>query len=49
MIDDVVFLAPGRPPMLTDQFAAALSAQAGHAAPKFDGKSEIQEIKVLGD
>ncbi|MDB5809234.1 MAG: ketosteroid isomerase [Betaproteobacteria bacterium] len=47
--DDVVFLIPGRPPMLKDEFAAALRAQAGNQAPKFDGYSEIQEIKVLGD
>ena len=47
--DDVVFLVPGRPPMFKDEFAAALRAQVGKTAPKFDGKSEIQEIKVLGD
>ena len=47
--DDVVFLVPGRPPMFKSEFATAMKAQAGKAAPKFDGKSEIQEIKVLGD
>jgi len=47
--DDVVFLVPGRPPMFKNEFASALNAQAGHKAPTFDGKSEIQEIKVLGD
>jgi uncharacterized protein (TIGR02246 family) len=47
--DDVVFLVPGRPPMFKSEFATAMKAQAGQAAPKFDGKSEIQEIKVLGD
>ncbi len=46
--DDVVFLVPGRPPMHKSEFAAALKAQAGHQAPTFDGRSEIQEIKVLG-
>ena len=46
---DVVFLMPGRPPMLRDEFATALRAQTGQTAPKFDGNSEIQEIKVLGD
>ena len=47
--DDVVFLVPGRPPMFKSEFATGMKAQAGQAAPKFDGKSEIQEIKVLGD
>ena len=47
--DDVVFLVPGRPPMFKSEFASALKAQAGHKAPTFDGKSEIQEIKVRGD
>ena len=47
--DDVVFLVAGRPPMFKGEFAAAMKAQAGKTAPKFDGKSEIQEIKVLGD
>jgi len=47
--DDVVFLVPGRPPMFKSEFASALKAQAGHKAPTFDGKSNIQEIKVLGD
>jgi len=47
--DDVVFLVPGRPPMFKSEFASALNAQAGHKAPTFDGKSDIQEIKVLGD
>ncbi len=47
--DDVVFLVSGRPPMFKDEFAAGMRAQAGKTAPQFDGKSEIQEIKVLGD
>jgi uncharacterized protein (TIGR02246 family) len=47
--DDVVFLAPGRPPMRKDDFAAAARAQAGEDAPQIDGVSEIQEVKVLGD
>ena len=47
--DDVVFLVPGRAPMFKSEFASALKTQAGHQAPTFDGKSEIQEIKVLGD
>ena len=49
MSDDVVFLVPGRPPMRKEEFATAARAQAGGAAPQFDGTSEIQEVKVLGD
>jgi uncharacterized protein (TIGR02246 family) len=50
MADDVVFLIAGHPPMLGKAaFAAAAQAQAGREMPKFDGTSEIQEIKVLGD
>ena len=50
MADDVVFLIAGQPPMVGKAaFAAASPAQSGQAAPKFDGTSEIQEIKVLGD
>jgi hypothetical protein len=30
-------------------FAAAARGQAGKDTPKFDGTSEIQEIKVLGN
>ena len=47
--DDVVFLVPGRKPMRKSEFAAGLMAQAEHAAPTFDGTSEIQEIIVSGD
>jgi uncharacterized protein (TIGR02246 family) len=49
MTDDVVFLVPGRPPMRKSEFAAAAKAQASGAAPRFEGTSEIQEIKVSGD
>jgi uncharacterized protein (TIGR02246 family) len=49
MSDDVVFLVPGRPPMRKADFAAAAQAQESGEAPQFDGTSEIQEIKVLGD
>lgn len=49
MADDVVFLVPGRAPMNKAEFAAAARSQAGPAAPKIDGRSEIQEIKVVGD
>ena len=49
MADDVVFLVPGQPPMRKPAFAAAAAAQSKPESPKFDGTSEIQEIKVLGD
>jgi len=50
MAEDVVFLVPGRPPMIGKAaFAAASQPQAGQPAPKFEGTSEIQEISVLGD
>lgn len=49
MSDDVVFLVAGQPVMRKADFAALAHAQAGRPAPKFDGTSEIQEIKVLGD
>lgn len=50
MTDDVVFLLPGQPPMLgKPAFAAALKGQADQVSPQFDGTSEIQEVKVLGD
>ena len=49
MSDDVVFLMPGQPVMRKAGLAAAARAQAGNNAPAFDGTSEIQEIRVLGD
>lgn len=49
MTDDVVFLVPGRAPMRKEDFASAARAQADASAPKFEGTSEIQEIKVSGD
>jgi uncharacterized protein (TIGR02246 family) len=50
MTDDVVFLITGQPPMIGKAaFAAAMQAQSGQPPPQFDGKSEIQEIQVLGD
>jgi uncharacterized protein (TIGR02246 family) len=49
MADDVVFLVAGQPPMIGKAgFAAAAKPPPGRAAPQFDGKSEIQEIKVDG-
>ena len=52
MADDVIFLTPGQEVMGKADFAAAARAQSGQGgegASQFDGKSEIQEIKVLGD
>ena len=49
MADDVVFLVPGQPVMRKADFAVAARAQSGQEAPQFDGTSEIQEIKILGD
>lgn len=50
MADDVVFLISGQPPMIGKAaFAAAAQSQAGQPAPSFEGASEIQEIRVLGD
>ncbi|MBO0722692.1 MAG: SgcJ/EcaC family oxidoreductase [Blastocatellia bacterium] len=50
MSDDVVFLIAGQPPMLGKAaYAAAAQAQSGQGQPQIDGKSEIQEIQVLGD
>ena len=49
MTDDVVFLTPGRPPMRKADFAAGAKAQASGQAPKFEGKSDIEEIMLAGD
>jgi len=49
MAEDVVFLVPGQPVMRKADFATAVRAQARGEAPQFDGTSEIQEIKILGD
>jgi uncharacterized protein (TIGR02246 family) len=49
MADDVVFLVAGQPVMRKADFAAAARALSGTGAPQFDGSSEIQEIKILGD
>jgi uncharacterized protein (TIGR02246 family) len=48
MAEGVVFLVPGRPPMRgRAAFAATSSSFAGKML--FDGKSEIQEIRIAGD
>lgn len=50
MADDVVFLLPGQTPMIgKSAFAAASQAHSKQGAPEFEGTSEIQELRVLGD
>jgi uncharacterized protein (TIGR02246 family) len=50
MADDVVFLVTGRPPMIGKAaFAEAMKPMSGEGAPKFEGRSEVQEIRVFGD
>jgi len=50
MTDDVVFLVAGRPPFGKREFAELMKPPAsGTPQPKIDGKSEIQEIEVVGD
>ena len=46
MTDDVVFMVPGQEPFGKQAFAAASSAMQG---TRIEGKSDIQEIRVLGD
>ena len=49
MTDDVVFLVAGQPPMGKGEFEAASRAQAGPGGPDIDGRSDIREIRVVGD
>src|SRR5436190_18308165 len=49
MADDVVFLAPGQAVMHKADFAAAARAMAGPNGPRFEGRSEIMEIQLMGD
>ena len=49
MTDDVVFLVPGHEPMRKSGFAAAAKAQLAPGAPKFEGFSEIEEVKIAGE
>jgi|SRR6516165_3061103 uncharacterized protein (TIGR02246 family) len=46
MADDVLFMVPGRPPFNKEAFASGATAMKGFL---FEGSSEIQELKVLGD
>ena len=47
--EDAVFLVAGRPPMHKREFAATAKDQARQGGPTIDGKSEIQEINVVGE
>lgn len=49
MAEDVVFLLPGQPPMVGKSAFTAAAVQSDQEPPQFDGTSEIQEIKVLGE
>jgi uncharacterized protein (TIGR02246 family) len=50
MAEDVVFLVPGQPPMVGKaSFAAATKAQSAKGPTRFEGTSEIQEIRILGE
>lgn len=44
--DDVVFLVPGAEPFGKERFSAALGAMKDVS---FEGKTDIQEIRVIGD
>jgi uncharacterized protein (TIGR02246 family) len=46
MTDDVLFMVPGREPFGKQEFAAAAQGMQGAS---IDGKSEIVELKVMGD
>jgi uncharacterized protein (TIGR02246 family) len=46
MTDDVIFMAPGRPPLGKAAFAAASE---GMKNIRIEGRSEIQEIQIFGD
>jgi len=49
MADDVVFLVAGQPPFGKQKFAEMTQAPPGAPKPQFKGRSEIEEIQVLGD
>jgi uncharacterized protein (TIGR02246 family) len=46
MADDVIFMVPGQKPFGKEAFAAASE---GMKKVRIDGRSEIEELKVLGD
>jgi uncharacterized protein (TIGR02246 family) len=50
MTDDVVFLVTGKEPFGKQQFAGNMKPPTpGTPMPKFDGHSEIEEIRISGD
>ena len=49
MVEDVVFLVPGRSPMNKAEFATLSRVAGGGPRPKIESISEIQEIQVSGD
>ena len=49
MTEDVVFLVTGAPPFGKQKFAETMQPASPGPRPRFDGRSEIQEIRVLGD
>jgi len=46
MTDDVVFMVPGQEPFGKKEFAAASQSMKG---ARVDGRSDIKELRVLGD
>jgi uncharacterized protein (TIGR02246 family) len=44
-----VFLVVGQPPFGKEKFAELMKSPPGAPRPQIDGRSEIQEIQVLGD
>ena len=46
MADDAIFLVPGRKPFGKQEFAAASQAMKD---VRVDGRSDIEELEVLGD
>jgi uncharacterized protein (TIGR02246 family) len=46
MTDDVLFMVPGRDPFGKEEFAAASRGMHG---VRIDGRSDIEEIRILGD
>jgi uncharacterized protein (TIGR02246 family) len=46
MADDVIFMVPGQPPFGKEAFAAAST---GMKDVQIDGKSDIRELRILGD
>jgi uncharacterized protein (TIGR02246 family) len=46
MADDVIFMVPGQKPFGKEAFAAASDSMKN---VRFDGRSDIEELQVLGD